>query len=878
MDVIAGTVWVNGDFDGATGAINVTAGAALGGTGTIGGNVAIADGATLAPGAGGAGTLVIGGDLELLAGSTLAFEFGEANAEGGTLNDLVTVGGDLTLDGTINVSVSAGGAFGTGVYRVFNYAGALTDNGLSLGSAPASDVTVQTSIAGQVNLVNSAGLALNFWDGTAGPKNNGAINGGDGIWQHGTGNDNWTDEAGTVNAAYVDSGFAVFGGTRGAVTVDGSLGDVSSAGMQFATDGYTIGGDAITLSQAATTIRVGDGSTAGAGYSATIGSELSGNSQLVKTDAGTLILTGANSYAGGTAINGGTVQIASDANLGAAAGALTLNGGTLATRADLSSARAFVFEGQGTLATAADTTFTYNGLLSGSGPLTKQGTGTLLLTGDNGGYTGVTSALAGTLGVEGTLGSLVDVAQAGRLEGTGRVGGITNSGVVAPGLGGIGTLTVAGDYAGNGGTLEIEAVLGTDSSAADRLVVNGATSGNTLVSVINRDGLGGQTAEGIRIIDVIGASDGTFALSGDYVFNGEQAIIAGAYGYRLYQGGTATPTDGDWYLRSSLLNPVEPEVPNAPLYQPGVPVYEAYGANLQALNGLPTLQQRVGNRSWAPGSDPEGSGIWGRVEGTRTRAAAAVSTSFADQDIDSWKLQLGADGVLAETGQGERLVAGVTAYYGGSDSEVRSAFGNGTLKTDGYGFGATLTWYGDHGVYLDGQMQVSWYRSDLDSDLLRKLTGGNEGRGEAFSFEAGKRAPLGGKLSLTPQIQMVYSGIRFDSFVDPAGAMVAADKGASLKSRWGVSLDHRNEWAGGRSHVYGLANLSYEWLDGTRTRVSGTPIDYADERLWAEVGLGASVGWKDGVALFGEVSGNSPIHDFGDSYSVKGNAGIRIAF
>src|SRR5690606_32299705 len=118
-----------------------------GGTGTIGGNVAIADGATLAPGAGGAGTLVIGGDLQLLAGSTLAFEFGEANAEGGTLNDLVTVGGDLTLDGTINVSVSAGGAFGTGVYRVFNYAGALTDNGLSLGSAPASDVTVQTSIA-----------------------------------------------------------------------------------------------------------------------------------------------------------------------------------------------------------------------------------------------------------------------------------------------------------------------------------------------------------------------------------------------------------------------------------------------------------------------------------------------------------------------------------------------------------------------------------------------------------------------------------------------------------------------------------------------------------------------------------------------------------
>src|SRR3546814_11020640 len=98
----------------------------------------------------------------------------------------------------------------------------------------------------------------------------------------------------------------------------------------------------------------------------------------------------------------------------------------------------------------------------------------------------------------------------------------------------------------------------------------GATSGDTQVSVINRGGLGAQTIEGIKIVDVAGASNGTFALDGDYVLNGEQAVIAGAYGHRMYQGGVDSPTEGDWYLRSSLLEPGEPgdpDVPTPPLYR-----------------------------------------------------------------------------------------------------------------------------------------------------------------------------------------------------------------------------------------------------------------------------------------------------------------------
>src|SRR3546814_10641960 len=86
--------------------------------------------------------------------------------------------------------------------------------------------------------------------------------------------------------------------------------------------------------------------------------------------------------------------------------------------------------------TRTDTLFPYTTLFRSKG-----GAGTLLLTGDNSGYVAATQVAGGTLGVEGLLGSLVTVAEAGRLEGAGRVGGISNAGVVAPGRGGIGTLT-----------------------------------------------------------------------------------------------------------------------------------------------------------------------------------------------------------------------------------------------------------------------------------------------------------------------------------------------------------------------------------------------------------------------------------------------------
>ncbi|MCX5577036.1 autotransporter outer membrane beta-barrel domain-containing protein [Kaistia terrae] len=482
------------------------------------------------------------------------------------------------------------------------------------------------------------------------------------------------------------------------------------------------------------------------------------------------------------------------------------------------------------------------------------------------------------------------------------LGGLHNDGLVSlstpAGVGVAGDLlTIGGQYSGDGGAILIDTVLGDDTSITDLLRFNGGTAeGTTRVGVNNTGGLGGQTVEGIKIIDVTGASDGAFSLIGDYQIAGQQAVLGGAYGYTLWKNGISNPDDGDWYLRSQLA-PTGSN-PGGLLYQPGAPVFEAYAGVLLGLNSLSTLQQRVGNRSWSGGavdtdsklaSEPlsgiEGRGIWGRIEAAHTSINPAVSTTGSDYDFDTLKFQAGVDFSVLENESG-KLIGAVTGHYGHASADITSSFGDGSISTDGAGFGGTLTWYGNSGFYVDGQAQVSWYDSDLGSDVLGNLASGNDGTGYALSLETGKRIGLNNDLSLTPQAQLVYSSVDFDAFTQTYGgedvAAISLLNNDSLRGRFGLSLDQNKSWRGenglvSRSHVYGIANLYYEFLDGTSVDVSGATLASRDDRFWGGVGLGGSYDWNDDkYSIYGEGSVNTSLQNVADSYDLKGTAGFRV--
>jgi len=155
--VDVGTLLVNGAVG--SGTVTVATASILGGSGTIGGPVAVLGGGILAPGTS-PGTLTVNNSLTLADTSILEFELNPANFTiGGGVNDLITGVTALALDGVLNVS---GAGDWTTVpnnssWRLFNYSGALTNNVLSFGSMPTlatgQSFQINTATPGQVDLV-----------------------------------------------------------------------------------------------------------------------------------------------------------------------------------------------------------------------------------------------------------------------------------------------------------------------------------------------------------------------------------------------------------------------------------------------------------------------------------------------------------------------------------------------------------------------------------------------------------------------------------------------------------------------------------------------------------------------------------------------------
>lgn len=176
--VNAGTLLVNGTLSAtspnaaAVGAVIVSTTARLGGTGTINRAVTIQNGGILSAGEVDSAGISLGGKLTLGAGltlnstSVLNFDLSTPNS---LLDDEISVTGNLTLDGVLNITNLGG--LGNGSYKLFDYTGTLTNNTLSIGTTPGGFSynidTTSFANAVYVNVTPEPGMASLFGLGLA---------------------------------------------------------------------------------------------------------------------------------------------------------------------------------------------------------------------------------------------------------------------------------------------------------------------------------------------------------------------------------------------------------------------------------------------------------------------------------------------------------------------------------------------------------------------------------------------------------------------------------------------------------------------------------------------------------------------------------------
>ncbi|WP_080159949.1 fibronectin-binding autotransporter adhesin ShdA [Salmonella enterica] len=255
-------------------------------------------------------------------------------------------------------------------------------------------------------------------------------------------------------------------------------------GILAAKDAAALGTGDVTIAESAT-LALSQG---------TLDNNVTGEGQIVKSGSDELIVTGDNTYSGGTTISGGTLTADHADSLGTGAVA---NSGVLQV-------------GEGEL----------ENTLSGSGSLVKTGTGELTLSGDNT-YSGGTTITGGTLTADhaDSLGS----------------GDIDNSGVLKVGEGelentlsgsgslvktGTGELTLSGDNTYSGGTTIIGGTLTADH--ADSLGT-GAVANSGVLQV--GEGELENTLSGSG--SLVKTGTGELTLSGDNSYSGDTTIADG---------------------------------------------------------------------------------------------------------------------------------------------------------------------------------------------------------------------------------------------------------------------------------------------------------------------------------------------------------------
>uniref|UniRef100_UPI0035C75A69 autotransporter outer membrane beta-barrel domain-containing protein n=2 Tax=Serratia quinivorans TaxID=137545 RepID=UPI0035C75A69 len=438
------------------------------------------------------------------------------------------------------------------------------------------------------------------------------------------------------------------------------------------------------------------------------------------------------------------------------------------------------------------------------------------------------------------------------------------------------TLTVTGNYTGDGGTLIMNSVLGSDDSSTNKLIVGGdVQQGTTNVFINNLGGQGAQTVEGIKIVDVGGTSWGRFVKM--------DRIVAGAYDYDLVKKGES------WYLSSNVVNPEPTPDPQPETASVIRPEGGSYTANLAAANNLfmMTLHDRLGETQYidALTGQQEVTSLWLRQVGGHN--VWRDGSGQLKTQSNRYMAQIGGDVARWSTDGLNRGHVGFMAGYGNNHSTSRNQVNSYRSKgsVDGYSIGSYATWYANNenrtGAYLDGWLQYSWFNNEVSGDKLTTerykshgITASLEG---GYTWEIGQFLGSQGTLNqwfVQPQAQLVWMGVRADNHQEANGTQVSGEGDGNIMTRLGIKTYLKGHHArdNGKERQF-QPYLELNWLHNTRdfaTKMDDSTVSQNGAGNLAEAKVGLEGQINPHLNLWGNIGVQMGDAGYNDSAAMVG--------
>ncbi|MCX6953577.1 MAG: autotransporter-associated beta strand repeat-containing protein, partial [Verrucomicrobia bacterium] len=625
------------------------------------------------------GTLAVGDATALGTGPLTASNATTAPVTSADAPKLTTTVGtraplNLTLPNNLVVDTSyASGAFGLGLGGTDNFtlSGTVTGSGV-IDKYGASNVTLSGNGAGFTGHINILGGTLTIGAGGT----TGAIS---------------ADVTNNAALAFNRSDALTYGGS---ISGSGTLTKLGAGTLTLTNTNSFVGGTTISSG----TLAIGSGGTGGLiignvtnnatlavnrSDAVSFGGIISGTGNLLKQGAGTLTLTGTNTYSGTTRIAGGTVSISSAANLGSSD--VVFEGGTLRTTgaANLTLNNFFNLGGDGTvrndLTGGSVLTLASNISLNGY-VITFTGAGATQAASINQAADLVVDG--GNLTLTNTEGNSYDGPTFVRNGGT-LATGAANTMPTSPRTALIldDTGTGASTFALGGFSNSLASLAGASSSlvtlGTGTLTIGTATGTNTFAGTISGTG-GSLVKDGLS----------TQILSGANTYTGTTTISAGSL--VIGAGGTSGSLAGNIVNNATLIFNRSDASTYAGVIS-GSGTLAKQGAGTLSLTGASTF---TGGTTVTGGTLAIGAGgTTGSLAGNIVNNA---TLAFNRSDATTYSGVISGTGAVAQQGSGVLTLSGVNTYTGGTvftagtllvgaDSALGQAsggltFGGGALK------------------------------------------------------------------------------------------------------------------------------------------------------------------------------------------------------